>query len=304
MPPGGGAAAARAAARLRAAGRAARRRPRRTRAAPRPSRRSDASSSTSRVPIRRSPQRVVTVSPDVASSTNLGGWINHCRRVEHGRAHRLVRRRPADAHALARVLARPARRARHRRGEPGRPAGRARSDLVARGAPAPADRRALRPVRQPRARAVVVRHLRRRPVDPRRDAVGRDARAGGRGPPVGHHALGRPRAAALRGLGAGLRAGPRVDAARRAREPRTPRRQLGLLPPQHASRSTRPSRASPASRGARAAPQRTCSPAATSSARRSARPTSHWSEWARSCPTCWPRRRSSRRRVSRSTWSA
>ena len=44
--------------------------------APRPSRRSGASSSTSRTPRRRSREHVVTVSPDVASSTNLGGWIN------------------------------------------------------------------------------------------------------------------------------------------------------------------------------------------------------------------------------------
>ena len=75
----------RAAERLRraaAAGRGAARRCRATwgactRAPPRPSRPSGASSSTSRAPIPRSPQRVVTVSPDVASSTSLGGWINH-----------------------------------------------------------------------------------------------------------------------------------------------------------------------------------------------------------------------------------
>ena len=56
-----------------------------------------------------------------------------------------------------------------------------------------------------------------RPVDPRRHAVGRHARARGRRAPVDHHAVGRARAAALRGLGAGLRPGPRVDAAARAR---------------------------------------------------------------------------------------
>ena len=47
-----------------------------TPARPRPSRRSGASSSTSCARRRRWPTRVVTVSPDVGTSTNLGGWIN------------------------------------------------------------------------------------------------------------------------------------------------------------------------------------------------------------------------------------
>ena len=139
---------------------------------------------------------VVTVSPDVASSTNLGGWINRVGRLAPRRAHRLVRRRHRHARALARERARPAHRARDRRGQPRRPARRAGRDLVARRPAAAADRHALRPVRQPRARAVVVRDLRRRPVDPRRHALGRHARAGGRRPPVDHHAVGRARAAA------------------------------------------------------------------------------------------------------------
>ena len=46
-------------------------------------------------------KRVVTVSPDVASSTNLGGWINRVGVWQHGRAHRLVRRRHRHAGALA-----------------------------------------------------------------------------------------------------------------------------------------------------------------------------------------------------------
>ena len=37
-------------------------------------------------------ERVVTVSPDVASSTNLGGWINKVGHLVGGRAPRLVRR--------------------------------------------------------------------------------------------------------------------------------------------------------------------------------------------------------------------
>ena len=47
-----------------------------TRARRRPSRRSGASSPTSPTSAPEVAERVVTVSPDVASSTNLGGWIN------------------------------------------------------------------------------------------------------------------------------------------------------------------------------------------------------------------------------------
>ena len=75
---------------------------------------------------------VVTVAPDVASSTNLGGWINRGGHLEPRRAHRLVRRRLRHARALARVRPRPPRRARHRRGQPRRPAGRARARRGAR----------------------------------------------------------------------------------------------------------------------------------------------------------------------------
>ena len=53
-------------------------------------------------------------------------------------------------------------------------------------------------------------------VDPGRHPVRGDAGAGGRRAPVDHHAVGRARAAALHRVGAGLRPGPRVDAAARA----------------------------------------------------------------------------------------
>ena len=163
-----------------------------------------------------------------------------------GRPHRLVRRRHRHARALAGVRPRAPHRARDRRGQPRRPARRAGRDVVARRAAAAAGRDDLRPVRRPRAGAVVVRRLRRRAVDPRRHAERRHARARGRRPPVGDHAVDRDRAAGLRRLGAGLRAGPRVDAAARAVAARAPRRQLGLLPPLHA-----PDRPGPAHRHAR-----------------------------------------------------
>ncbi len=174
--------------------------------------------------------RVVTVSPDVASSTNLGGWINRVgiwhlgeridwfaddtdtlvrwRETEHGQHIELG---IAEGNLVGLL------------GELGATWSRDGQPLLPIGTH-------LRPVRQPRAGAVVVRDVRRRPVDPRRHAVGRDARARGRRAPVDHHAVGRARAAALHRLGARLRPGPRVDAAARALAARPPRRHLGLLP--------------------------------------------------------------------------
>ncbi len=151
-------------------------------------------------------------------------------RLVDGRPDRLVRRRHGHARALAGVRPRPPHRARHRRGQPRRPARRARRDVVARGPAAAARRHDLRPVRGPRARAVVVRHLRRRPVDPRRHAQRRDARAGGRRPPVRDHALDRDRAARLRRLRARVRPGPRVVPAPRALAARPAGRDVRLLP--------------------------------------------------------------------------
>ena len=78
--------------------------------------------------------RVVTCSPDVASSTNLGGWINKTG------VWSVDERRDWFADDAERVLRwsesqqRPAHRARHRRGQPGGPARRAGGDLVAAGA--------------------------------------------------------------------------------------------------------------------------------------------------------------------------
>ena len=101
--------------------------------------------------------RVVTVSPDVGTSTNLGGWINKQGIWSVGRPHRLVRRRHRHARALARVRPRPPHRAGHRRGQPRRPARRAGRDVAPGRPAAAAGRHDLRPVRRPRARAVVVR---------------------------------------------------------------------------------------------------------------------------------------------------
>ena len=199
---------------------------------------------------------VVTVAPDVASSTNLGGWINRSGIWSIGEridwfaddTDTLVRWRESDhgRHVelgiaevnLVGLL-----------GELGATWSRA-------GQSAAAGRHDLRPVRDARARAVVVRHLRRRAVDPRRDAVGDHARARGRRAPVGRHAVGRDRAARLRGVGAGVHPGLRVVVPARARRAGARRRQLGLLPPVDAT--DRPGARGRAARGprARAAPRR------------------------------------------------
>ena len=142
------------------------------------------------------------------------------RRLVGGRPARLVRRRSADARALARVDGRQALRAGHRRDQPGRSARRAGRHLEPLRPAAAANRDDLRPVRRPRARAVVLRHVRGRAVDPRRHAQRRVAGARGRRPSVDRHALDRDRPAGLHRLGAGVRAGPRVDAAARARAAR------------------------------------------------------------------------------------
>ena len=164
-----------------------------------PSRPSGGSCSTSRAPRPEAARRVVTVSPDVASSTNLGGWLNKVGSWSARERHRLVRRRRRDDPALARA-ARP---------DSTSSSGIAETNLVGLlgelgatwsrwGEPLLPDRRALRPLRRPRPRALGVRHVRRRAVDPGRHAVRGVAGARGGRPPVDHHAVDRPRAAGLR----------------------------------------------------------------------------------------------------------
>ncbi len=92
-----------------------------------PSRRSGASSSTSSREAPDVAERVVTVSPDVGTSTNLGGWINKVGHLGARRPDRLVRRRHRHARPLAGDRPRPPHRARDRRGEPRRAARRARA---------------------------------------------------------------------------------------------------------------------------------------------------------------------------------
>lgn len=108
------------------------------------------------------------------------------RRLVAGRTPRLVRRRRRTPAQVDRGRAGPAHRTRHRRGQPRRARRRARRDVEPVGAAAHPHRDALRPVRLAGPRAVVVRHLRRRPVDPRRHPLGRHPRPRRRCAPVDH----------------------------------------------------------------------------------------------------------------------
>jgi pyruvate dehydrogenase E1 component len=172
-------------------------------------------------------ERVVTVSPDVGTSTNLGGWINKAgiwsigdridwfaddtdtlvrwRESDHGRHIELGIAEVNLVGLLGELGA-----TWSRSGQPLLPVGTIYDPFLA------------------RARALVVRHLRGRAVDPRRHAERGDARARGRRAPVGAHAVDRDRAARLRGVRAGVRAGPRVDPAARALAARAPRRRVGV----------------------------------------------------------------------------
>ena len=174
-------------------------------------------------------ERIVTTSPDVSVSTNLGGWINKVGVFAPAEAHRLPRRGPAAA--LAAGAGRPAHRAGHQRDEPVPAAARARArPRAARPAPA-ADRHRLRPVRVPRPRRPDLRPLLRGPVRRRRHA-GRDhAGARGRRPPVDDHAVDRARAAGPDVRRAGVRPGARLAAVRRARRPGRARRRLAVPAP-------------------------------------------------------------------------
>ena len=248
----------------------------RTPAARRRSRRSGASSSISRTRRPRSPKHVVTVSPDVASSTNLGGWINRVGVWNIGDRIDWFADDTRHAGALARVRARPAHRARHRRGQPRRPARRARRDLVARRPAAAADRRRSTTrsstARSSRGRsgctpAASRSSSARRPASRSRPRAARTSRSSRR-----------RSGSSSRAASPGSRRSGRTSSGRcstRSGSLGTAGRHLGVLPPQHAARSTRRSPRLPADPAAREERRRgRCSPAATCCARRPARPPS------------------------------
>ena len=258
-------------------------RPRAQRARARPSRRSGASSSTSRARRPRSPSAWSPSRPTSASSTNLGGWINQARHLEHRRPHRLVRRRHRHARALARVRPRPPHRARHRRGQPRRPARRARRDVV-RATASRCCRSARSTTRSSRARSSRGRSA-------STPAASRSSSARRRGVTLGpeggahqsvDHAVDRHRAAGLRGVGAGLRPGPRVVVPARAGAARARRTAARPTSASRRARSTRRSRgaAEDATRE-----QRRADVLAGGYRLRAGGPArGHRRRWARSCP--------------------
>jgi pyruvate dehydrogenase E1 component len=137
-------------------------------------------------------QRIVTVSPDVSSSTNLGGWVNKVGVWSH------EDRRNWFADDAETIL-------HWREKSTGRhiELGIAETNLVGLmgelgatwsrwGQPCH-----VRPIRRAGLGAVEFRHLRWRPVDSRRDAVRGDAGGRGRRSPVDQDSVRRPRAARL-----------------------------------------------------------------------------------------------------------
>ena len=178
-------------------------------------------------------KRIVTLCPDVSSSTNLGGWVN---KVGVWSARERVDWFADDPETILHWReqpGRPAPGARDRRDEPRGAARRTRCDVVAVGSAAAADRCALRPVRRTGPGAVVVRGLRGRAVHPGRNAVRGHARPGGRRPPVHHHAVGGAGATRLPHLRARLRDRHGVGAAGLLGAPGAARRHLGVPAPVH-----------------------------------------------------------------------
>ena len=135
---------------------------------------------------------LVTTAPDVATSTNLAGFINRIG-VFTPDERRALERGPGAA--LGRGPQRAAHRAGHQRDEPVPAARPARPVLGPVRPAAAADRHRLRPVRAARPGRLHLRPLLRRPVHRRRHAVRGHAGARGRRAPVDHHPVGGPGAA-------------------------------------------------------------------------------------------------------------
>lgn len=199
--------------------------------------------------------RVVTCSPDVASSTNLGGWINKTGVWSVGE------RQDWFADDLERVL----RWIENSHGQHIE-LGIAETNLVGLvselgttwsrwGQPLSPIATIYDPFRGPRPRTVVLRHVRRRPVHPGGDTVRGDSGTGGRRAPVPHHSVHRLGTAGVHSLGASLRPGSGMVHARSHEPDRHSRRTLGLLPAHHPSTGSVPGCHADGRGAAGAAPQ-------------------------------------------------
>ena len=158
--------------------------------------------------------RIVTTSPDVTVSTNLGGWVNRRGVFAPSRQPDAFRQeRTLSAQDWTMGACRAAYGARDCREQPVHPAGRAGVDRAAvRGAAAPG-RHPVRPVHQPRTRRAQLRLLPGCAVSPGRHALGVEPGAGGRRAPVGAHAVDRDRPARADDVRADLRGRARGDSA-------------------------------------------------------------------------------------------
>ena len=221
-------------------------------------------------------ERIVTTSPDVSVSTNLGGWINKvgvftpAEATDYLGEDRLLRWRqsPSGRHIELGIsemnlflLLQALGFGHDLHGEHLLPIGTVYDPFVCRGL----DALGLRP-------------LLRLALRGRRHARRHHARPGGRRPSVDHHPVDRLGAAGPDVRRAGLRPSPRLAALRRTRRARPRRRRLAVPAPVDA-----PDRPAPVRRRRSTAPvpsscAPTCSPAATAS-----------SNPARQQPSCWRR---------------
>ena len=132
--------------------------------------------------------RIVTTSPDVTVSTNLGGWVNR-RRLFHRKAQEDMFSKE-QVGSFQRWVVSPkgtARRARDRGAQPVPDAGRGRPVPFAVRRASHPHRDRLRPVHRARAGRVQLRALPGRAFHPRGDSVGNYPGAGGRRAPVDHY---------------------------------------------------------------------------------------------------------------------
>jgi len=127
-------------------------------------------------------RRIVTTSPDVTVSTNLGGWVNQKLLFNRERQQDVFRLEGVPSPQPGQAPGRPAHRVGHRREQPVPAAFRPGAFRSAVRRAAAAGRRALRPLHRPRPRCAHLWLLRRCPFHGRRHAVGRLA-----GPEGGAH---------------------------------------------------------------------------------------------------------------------